>query len=262
MKIISVLFLYVFSVSGTFAQELMVPGPRNAPIGWNFGLIGGINTTWLFNKNVKDAGEHLDYSTTFGGSLGFNYFLVFSERAAISIGLIYSGHNQKHQGAWRDDQEEEIFNYENFLRLRYLDIPLLFRLQSPKGPYMEIGPQVSVLLSAKEDYTATPSQNNLNYTGRGFKENFNNINVAAILGFGVDFDPSENFIISAGMRFGYGFTDVTIKYSPSEAEALFIQNKLSYTSTISHLDSDFNYKYESTTRVFGGLALGLAYKIP
>jgi hypothetical protein len=262
MKLISCGIVIVFFAFSTYGQDMLIYGKREGAKGVNLGLTGGLNSTWLFNKNVTDAGDHLDYFSTFGGNVGLNIFLVFNEKSAISLGLLYAGHNQKYQGTLSNTLGDEVFSYENFIRLKYLDIPLLYRMQSPKGPYLEIGPQFSILLSAKEDFSSTPLIFFPNYSDKNFKNNFNSVGVGAILGFGVDFDAADNIIITAGMRFGYSFTDATEEFSISEINMLLIQDQLSYTSIISHLNNDGKFSYEPTKRALGGLVVGLAYKIP
>ncbi|MGI8892540.1 MAG: porin family protein [Bacteroidia bacterium] len=226
------------------------------------GLTGGINTTWLLNKNVADAGDHLNVMTTFGFSAGLNTIYSFSEHAGISLSIIFSNHNQKYQGEIQDISGNTAVEYESFLNLTYFDVPLLFRFQSPKGPYLEIGPQFGFLINAQEDFTISKEIEFVeNYQSRRFKNNFQKTNVAAIMGVGFDYDASEKIAIATGLRFGYGFTDVTREFTKMELEILSATNTLSYTSAISHQGENLIYSYEPSTRFFGGFLIGVAYKL-
>lgn len=222
---------------------------------FRLGLGGGINTTWLANKNVSDAGDELDFAVTFGGSVGVEAIYSFSEKAGLSVGFLSSGHNQKYEGEF--DAGLTTVTYESKLKMRYLDIPILFRLTSASGTYFELGPQIGILTSAKED--AENSTGVGNYEDRDVKGTLNGTNVAAILGFGVDIDASENVIVTAGLRLGYGFTDVTKEYTTSEFAALNDEEVAGATSS-AHFNDKGDFNYEATNRVFGGLHLGVSYK--
>ncbi len=194
--------------------------------GLRIGLAGAINSTWLFNKNVSDAGDELNYASTFGGTVGVNGVYSFSETTGLSVGILYSGHNQKY--------EDDPSTYEAKTKLSYLDIPILFRLQSPSGPYFEVGPQIGILMGAKADFSTKPASG-FDFSDLDVKEFHESTNIAIVFGFGVDIEASENIVVSTGLRFGYGFTDV--------------------------MKDDKEPGYEPTNRVFGGLALGVAYKL-
>lgn len=222
------------------------------------GIIGGVSTTWLINNNTFNAGEEVNVNTTFGGNLGISSLYSFNNATGVSIALVYSGHNQSFKG----EISPEI-SFESKIKLNYLDMPLLFRLQSKKGSYFELGPQFSILINASEDFSSSSGSgmNREDYKNKDFKENFDNINIAAILGFGFDFDASEVIMVSTGLRFGYSFTDVTKEFSETEMALLETANQLSYTSILSHRAENNIFKYEPTTRFFGGLRVGVSYRL-
>jgi ABC-type transport system substrate-binding protein len=149
--------------------------------------------------------------------------------------------------------------------ISYLDIPVLFRVSSPKGPYFEIGPQASILLGAKESYSSlSNSVANPNYSDKDFKDDFNGFGLSGILGFGVDIKISEKINLNTGLRFGYTFTDATSEYSPSEGTALLLKNELSQNAVLNHTGKDDGkggniFDYQKSNRVWGGLNIGLQY---
>ena len=147
--------------------------------------------------------------------------------------------------------------------MRYLDVPFLLRMGGgAKGAYFEFGPQFGFLMGAKDQYTSDPADAD-DFKDRNVKESFKSTNIAAILGFGVDIDASENVIISTGLRLGYGFTDATKEYTEAEVAAIYAAGEeVGGTTLFAHIDEDNNFKYKSTNRAFGGLFISVLYKIP
>jgi len=241
-----------------FLTSFLCASAQTEDDSFSLGIIGGVSTTWLINKNTFNAGEEVNVNTTFGGNLGISGLYSFNNAAGVYLALLYSGHNQSYRGEIIPE-----ISFENKIKLIYLDMPVLFRLQSKKGSYFELGPQLSILMSAKENFTSSPNSglNREDYKNKDFRENFDNTNISAVLGFGFDFDASEVIMVSTGLRFGYSFTDVTKEFSETEMALLETANQLSYTSILSHQAENNVFKYEPTTRFFGGLRVGVAYRL-
>lgn len=216
------------------------------------GLGGAFNSTWLMNKNVFDAGDDLDIAMTFGGSFGLKTQYYFNDKLGLELGIMRTGHNQKYEGTYLT------YSYSTKLKLRYLDVPLLLRVGGDKGAYFEFGPQFSFMTSAKEDYSDN-LKSILVHKDMDVKNSLNATNIGVLIGFGADVDLSESITLTAGLRIGYGFTDVTKKESDlsagdNEAWATVWANYKKGTSgTLS---------YKSTNRLFGGIHLGILYTIP
>lgn len=228
---------------------------------FNIGLGGGIYSTWLVNKNVSDQGDDLDFAATFGGQVGLNTQYYFKDNLGISLGLLFTGHNQKYTGDLGGNA-----SYEAKTKLRYLDVPFLIRFGGgAKGAYFELGPQFSFLMSAKDQFTSSPAQAD-DYTDKNRKENFKTSGLAGILGFGVDIDASENVTISTGLRLGYGFGDVTKEYTQLEVAALAATDNLGFSTGAAHVKQGDGggdtFQYAKTNRAFGGLFLAVMFKIP
>ncbi len=217
---------------------------------FKLGLGGGFNSTWLMNKNVFDADDNLDIAMTFGGSFGLKAQYYFNDKVGLELGVMTSGHNQKYEGDIPGTDE----SYEVKDKLRYLDVPLLLRLGGDKGGYFEFGPQFGFLSKVTEDGSAA----GLSYDDEDVKNSFNSTNVAAVVGFGVDVDASEHFTITAGLRLGYSFTDVTKEYDGGD----FGDDDISLATSAAHVNDKGNLDYKSTGRLFGGLHLGILYTIP
>lgn len=235
------------------------------------GLTGGLNSTWLLNKNVFDANDELDVASTFGGRVGIEGIYSFNENLGVSLGVNFlSKHNQKFTG--KDLLGDSTFDAR--ASLSYIDIPLLFRLTSKGGSYFEIGPQIGLLGKNTFDYTkksSTGNESKLNYKDKSFDASYNKTDIALVFGFGADIDVSENIFITAGIRLGYGFTDVTTE----SADANKLGAEVVKGNQISPLDYWAHYEdagttgsatnpstfnYEKTNRAFAGLHLGVSYK--
>ncbi len=66
---------------------------------FRIGISGGVNSTWMMNKNVFDYDDALDVSATFGGRFGIDAIYSFSEKAGVGIGFNFISRNsQKYQG--------------------------------------------------------------------------------------------------------------------------------------------------------------------
>ncbi len=103
------------------------------------------------------------------------------------------------------------------------------------------------------------------YSDVDVKNAFESTNIALVFGFGVDIDVTESIFITAGLRLGYGFTDVTKEY---ESNLDFFQDNpesttndaIYLTTQAAQIDDNDERSYEKTSRVFGGLNLGVSYK--
>lgn len=228
--------------------------------GVRVGIKGAFNSTWLFNNNVSDVGPSLDYESTFGSSFGAQAIFMFAETYGMSAEVLFSSHNQKYVGYYNKN-EANSFTVED--KISYLDIPLLFRVSSPKGPYFEIGPQVSFLTGAKETYDEALFTTD-DYSDKNFKNDFNGFGLSGILGFGVDIKITDNINLNTGLRFGYTFTDATTEYSLVEATELALKDQLSVNAQQNHSGKDDGkggsvFDYQKSSRAWGGLHLGIQY---
>jgi hypothetical protein len=230
------------------------------------GAKGAFNSTWLFNKNVSDVGPSRDYASSFGGSFGAQFIYNWSESYGVNVELLYAGQNQKYDLNFGTEKDPLNFVVED--NIKYLDIPVLFRMSSPKGPYFEIGPQASLLMGAKESFTGETTSA-ADYSDRDFKDDFKGFGLSGVLGFGVDIKLSDNLFLNTGLRFGYMFTDATTEYTEKELEAKSstIPSGVSLNAGFNHYSTEVDknnnpiFDYQKSNRVFGGLNIGIQYQI-
>lgn len=217
---------------------------------FRMGVKGAFYSTWLFNTNIADQLEAVDYTATFSPSFGATTALFLTDNLAISLDVLYAANNQKLEPA--DGNA-----YKHITRVKYLDLPLLLKIVSDGGAYVEIGPQFSLLMGANEDHTSNPSSL-VDYTKKDVKNDFSSFGIAPVLGFGVDVQANDNLFVNIGLRFGYGINDATKKFSEDE----ITDDTHSGFSILAHTDAaDGSYLYRKTSRAFGGITLGVIYKI-
>ena len=210
MKRIFLVLGLVAAITSAEAQKLRV------------GIEGAYNSTWLFNKNVSDAGEDLDYASTFGYQVGATVMYDFKEGLGISTGILMGTVNQKYTYF----KNNPALKFESQDMLTYIDVPLLLRITSSKGPYFEIGPQFSFISKAESEGKTTTVD---------IKDDVNSVNISAQIGFGYDIKASEKLTVGLGLRFGYGLTDA--------------------------LKDDNTAVYEKTNTAVGGFRVGLNYAL-
>src|SRR6185503_5312027 len=136
---------------------------------------------WLFNTNIADQLEAVDYAATFSPSFGVTAALFFTDNLAVSLDVLYAANNQKLEPA------DESLGNKSLTRVKYLDLPLLLKISSEGGAYVELGPQFSLLMGANEDLTDSP----LEYTKKDVKNDFNSFGISPMLGFGVDVQAND-----------------------------------------------------------------------
>ena len=105
----------------------------------NFGAKAGVN----FATITGDMVDSFDSRTAF--HVGFVAEIVISETFSFQPELLYSA-----QGA--DYSEEGFEAFEGTVTLDYLNVPLMAKFYVGEGFSVEAGPQIGLLLSAKDDY--------------------------------------------------------------------------------------------------------------
>jgi hypothetical protein len=227
------------------------------------GLKGAFNYTALFNNNVSDQGEALDYAPTTGGSFGASFNYRLADNYSIDANILISGHNEKYVSKSSEKILGVVVSTENNLedKLKYIDIPVLFKLGNGHGAYFEVGPQFSFLSSAKEFSDATITAGSIVSsfdTSYSCKNDFKGFGLSGVIGFGADFELNDQIGLTAGIRLGYMFTDATTEYSKTEYDN---NDNLSYNAIFNHTNKDGVFDYQKTMRAWAGLNIGLTYKL-
>lgn len=229
------------------------------------GVKGTGNTTWLLNQNVFDTDEELDHSASFGVNGGISATYMFNDLIGLSLDVMYASVNQNYKGEAKGLGVENTYVLKE--KLRYIELPLLFKITSKQGPYFEIGPKLSLLTGHREELKFDNDAYQIFNTSGNFKNDFNPLQVAATLGFGVDINIAPNMYINVGLRLAYGITDALKQHSDAELQAdlggkdpqyTILQRYSSYDSG-DYSGGDQIYKYKRTHIATGGLLIGYSY---
>jgi Outer membrane protein beta-barrel domain len=213
MKKLLLLVTFATLTAGAFAQ------------GFHIGARGAFNSTWLFNKDVSDAGDELDYKSAFGPQFGLSFAYMFSDKAGVSVDVLLGSVNQKYTNRIIVGNTT-LDKFESETQVSTIDIPVLFRLLMGEDAYLEVGPQFSLI-------------NEVNFESPGGSNKIDDEFVAgsyisAVLGFGYDIALTDNLILTPGLRFAWGLGDVFEEpanspgYEPTNAAVGGIQVGLSY----------------------------------
>ena len=126
-KIIFYLKGFTLIIAASLICSLSVRGQ-----GLQAGVKGSLNSTWLFNNHVSDAAaKYQTYVPSFGQSYGVSGALYFSKVIGVEMDFLYSTHRQKYTGDSAEYDAETYFNV--------IEVPILLKLKSSTGAYVEIG---------------------------------------------------------------------------------------------------------------------------
>ena len=240
MKRFAFLLACTFALGATAQNRMAINGQV-----FRFGLKGVYNSTWLFNNNISDRGDEVDNKAGFGTAFGLTTAYNFTDESGIVIDLLFTSHKAEFESGDGASTLTE--------NMSYIDIPVLFRLGPPDGGgYVEVGPMISFLSGVEEDADNAL----LSYSGKDVSDDFSGTAFSAVLGFGYDFQVGQNFLITAGLRFAYGFSDATTEYTEPELDT----EANSLMSLLTHYDAENNFNYSPTHRAFGGLNIGILYR--
>lgn len=185
-----------------------------------FGIKAGANFSTFTGKSYTDN------SMKTGFHAGGFAEIKASEKLFVQLELLYS-----EQGA-KIDVSETVENvvfieYDEKWNLNYLTIPVMVKYYVHKGLHVEAGPQVGILLSAKEKYKT-------NYTSPEFpdesfrrsgtddiSELFKSIDMALNAGLGYDITNH----IFADARYSYGLIDIYESVNAVDVPGQTVRNK-------------------------------------
>ncbi len=241
MKKTALILIACTASSIAFAQETPKADKENT---FEIHAKGFGNSTWLFNSNISDQGESQNYAPGWG----FNYGLGFSAYFG-NVGFAVEGLMGNHVGAYSGKYENKVggvvlstTDYTSKINLKLIQVPVMFKLKSKDGAYLELGAQYNGISSAT--YKRTGDNFNADTTVTSlYANNF----YSGVLGFGFAIKLGEESPLSilVGMRLQYSFTDL------KGVDALGTD-----------LKNPFFYKeYKPTSAATGGLGIGLVYRL-
>ncbi|MCW3102295.1 MAG: hypothetical protein JWO09_735 [Bacteroidetes bacterium] len=232
---------FYFLSALSFAQDKPKPEKKNT---FEIQAKGLGNSTWLFNKNISDIGDEQDYAN----GIGINYGLAFNAyfgNVGVGIEALMGNHQGNYAGTFEfKDPSGAVISktdYKSYVNLKTIQVPLLFKLKSDNGGYLEVGPQYNIISSANYSYKSGGMSADTNVSS-----NYSSSYISAVIGFGFKIKFGDSPLsMNAGLRLQYSFTDV------KGVDALGRR-----------LDDPFYYKnYENTSAATGGIVLALVYRL-
>lgn len=255
--------LLIFLLSFFFraqAQDAAVrPEPTRGQDGrLHFGLVTGVNNTWIKVDNEEQNNEHYKYKTTFkwapiGAVIGYK----FNPRHDLQMEAYLSKQGQNYTLTENGDGSGAEVGQKK-IELTYLQIPLLFKMTTDGETRFNVhfGPQVGFLIQGEEtniitkqfksrtNATTNPGTYFVADKNRGTDltdkvGGFNNIDPYIVLGFGLEKDLTKNLYFSGNLRFHYGFKEIRAEEDVTDPQ------------TGDHYILRYN--------IYGGAQLGLHY---
>jgi hypothetical protein len=190
MKKVAITAFAMLSISLASAQDI------------RFGVKAGANFATLTGDAVADdvemkAGFHA------GGLVEFKFTEMLSLQPEVLFSL---------QGAKTSDRDDDglgnIERTESKVNLSYINVPIMLKFYPVKGFFIQAGPQVGFLVSAKsKDETTFTDPGNLvttQSTETDIKDDLKTVDVSFNAGLGYDF--TDNIFVDA--RYSFGLTNV------------------------------------------------------
>lgn len=242
----------------------------------DFGLRGGVASTWLLNTNVLNAGSDQNVSSSMSSEFGLHLGVNFIGGTGIVADVIYSKFTQKYNGTFQDvgglyqnqsasdtiPDNRYIKNetYTSTTDLTLIKIPLLFHYQSKSGFAVEVGPEYCIVSGATYSASYTGELSGLSPSSVSYdtKSAFGSSSLNAVLGFGwnIKLIPSGKLYLLTDIRFEYGLTDL----KGTDALGENLDNTGSNPVYFAHNSRGYS-GYTATHMADASLSIGLFYRL-
>jgi hypothetical protein len=194
MKKISLFALALSTSMALFAQNQPQLRTQMADRPY-FGVKGGVNLANLRQENLAMR-TSIDGKTSFHGGFFLNIPLG-SNNWSFQPELLYNGQGAKLTTTTPTGITGGTTTTVNEWDLNYVSLPLMLKLKSDNGIYLELGPQASYLIRAKQDANGTTGEMDI-------KNQFDKFDVAANGGIG--WVSRAGFGI--GARYSHGLSNI------------------------------------------------------
>ncbi|HSD13017.1 MAG TPA: porin family protein [Flavobacterium sp.] len=156
-----------------------------------FGIKGGMNVATL-------TGDEEDTKSLIGLHIGGIVECKINDKFAIQPELLFSMQGTKYEYSGYDGFET--YYAEDKFKLNYLNIPIMAKYYAAKKFYIEAGPQIGFLLSARYEYSDS-------VYGSGEEDAKDYVkSVDFGLNIGAGFDFTDN--VFAGVRYNFGLSNI------------------------------------------------------
>ncbi|HTX87420.1 MAG TPA: porin family protein [Bacteroidales bacterium] len=206
---------------------------------WYVGIGGNFNVTWILNQNTYGQ-SFLNSKTTFGYIGNVNIGCEFSDHWGFKFEVGYAQMGQKYE----DTRDNEPVKRD--ITLNYTLLPLLFKYRvggETAKFYIMAGPQLGILVKAKQSYTVNgepaPEYKGIDVSKEDIMDRCTKAAAFLRLDFGLELTPGKHIGIDIGLSGAYSITDL---------------NQESWRM------NDVNGDYKLSHNLYAGLNLGLNYK--
>jgi len=221
MKKLTIAALFALLSAPLFSQQGLQIGFRLNP-----------EFTGLTNNDDSDAGPELDFKKHFTYlSFGLGAVYNFNEHVGLGVDLLFSREGQAFTGTFNGGEIDsnayssvvatqmylnDTFpygKYEALAELNYIKLPIMLSLTSdnskPAFFTMLVGPQINFLQGVAQEVNGE----DLEYPDTDFepKDLYKKLTFGGVLALGGGFNISSHMVLSARLRFDYGFNDVEKK---------------------------------------------------
>jgi hypothetical protein len=188
--------------------------------------------TGLANKNDSNAGDALGLTSHFGYlSFGAGAIYNFSNHVGLAVDLLFSREGQAFKGHFTSGPIDAstysavvgtqvslnhtaiVGEYVALAELNYVKLPVMFSLTSdntkPLFFTLLAGPQINILEGVAQEVNGE----DLDYPNSNIapKDLYKSITINAVLALGGAYNLTSTMVLSARLRFDYGFDDVERK---------------------------------------------------
>ena len=249
MKKISALVITTIIALNCFAYEysFALPGKKAAQHWITAGVRGTFNSTWLLNKNMQND-DGMKYIPSWGYAGGIMLGFHLNNIVAIDGEFMYAVYSQRYK-----DGEKDSLTWKARTDLAYLEIPILLRFDFENYKYLEFGVRFGILNKATESFTLDNDPLGFSYTNKEAKDPvtgesyYEKKNMALVFGWGGGIWGNGGLLISGGLRFTYGLSDIVSEAGGQGQDYYTMDNgtkqtyEATHTATVGfHLIADFD----------------------
>ena len=159
-----------------------------------FGVKGGLNLS-----NFSGDTEPFDMKTRVGFNVGGFVEIKFSEKFALQPELLYSTQGSKVDN-FGVDTDQGFLTGDATFNFTYINIPVMFKYYAAEKFWIEAGPQIGFLTSAK----LKTEVDGYGSSDQDVKDIFESVDFGLNLGLGYDFTEK----ISVGARYNLGLSNI------------------------------------------------------
>jgi len=223
----------------------------------------------LINTNDNNAGNKLDLTSNFEYySFGAGVIFNFNNNFGLAVDLLFSREGQRFKGNFNGSAPDPatyssvvytqaylnnmviMGDYVAKAELNYIKLPIMFSLTSDNTKLffftLLLGPQINFLEGVAQEV----NDEDLDYPNSNIKPTdlYKTVTINGVLAFGGAYNITPNLVLSARLRFDYGFDDVEKK-----------DVMVSYSGAVPI--RFYSTGRQATHNITEGLMLGLDFKL-